>query len=87
MELFVFSFYEIQHPALWCFIITVCELRIAFSGQQKMMDIRRCPGLIKLVVKLGGGASIKQQLDNKHKLQVCVVLNELNSQKVIWRPL
>lgn len=47
-----------------------------------MMDIRRCPGLIKLVVKLGGGASIKQQLDNKHKLQVCVVLNELESEGI-----
>lgn len=42
-------------------------------------DGQRCSGLIKLIVNPGGGASIK--------LQACVVLNELNSQKVIWRPL
>lgn len=52
-----------------------------------MMDIQRCPGLIKLLIKLRGGASTKQQLDNEHKLQACVALNELNSQKVIWQPL
>lgn len=37
-------------------------------------------GLSKLVVKLVGGAAIKQQLDEEHKLSACV-LNEPNSRK------
>lgn len=30
------------------------------------MDIWRCLSLIKLVVKPGGGAAVKQQLDSEH---------------------
>lgn len=37
-------------------------------------------GLIKLVVKLVGGAAIKLQLDKEHRLSACV-LNEPNSRK------
>lgn len=33
-----------------------------------------------------GGDSVQPQLDSEHRLQVCAVANELNSQKVTQRP-
>lgn len=51
-----------------------------------MMNIWR--SLTTALGKAGWRSCIIQpQLYNEHKLQACIVLNELNSQKVIWRPL
>lgn len=75
-----------KHNTLFCGVSTLCESFFFWDTSKRWQIFGDGWALIKPVVNPGGGAAIKQ-LDNEHKLQACVVPNELTSQKVIRRPL